>query len=382
MTVEQDFLVHTGPAGVLPDGRDDFAVVLGPPGTTSSLVMTRSRTAGPCVTLSRETRRGAARGVVVLARNANVATGEQGYRDAVEIQDRVAQVVGTGADELVFCSTGVIGRRYPMEPIRAHLDALTWPPTGGSVGDAAAAMMTTDTHPKVHRGSGDGFEVVGIAKGVGMIEPDMATMLSFVMTDAAIDADTLEQVWHRVVARTYNSVSIDGDTSTSDTALVLASGRAGPVDAAALEEVLLEVCTAIVKDIASDGEGASTLITCTVTGAASAEQAKRVGKSVINSPLVKTMVHGADPNWGRVVMAVGKCMDDTDITTEKLTVSFGGDESYPREPDEAVLAGIEQHLTGDEVLIGVDLGIGRESWTVYGCDLTEGYIRVNADYTT
>ncbi len=381
MTLEHDFVVHTGAAGVVADGRDDLTVIVGPEGTTSALMMTRSRTAGPCVALSRQARVGGVRGVVVLARNANVATGEQGYRDAVEVRDTVAAAVGAAPDELVVCSTGVIGRRYPMEAIRSHLARLTWP-SDGTLADAAAAIMTTDTRPKLRVAAADGFQVVGIAKGVGMIEPDMATMLSFVVTDARVGQDDLDAVWRRVVERTYNSVSIDTDTSTSDTALLLASGSAGEVDVEALEAALLEVCTGLVRDIASDGEGASTLITCTVSGASSPAQARTVGKAVVNSPLVKTMVHGADPNWGRVVMAVGKCVDEPDITTEALTVSFGGQEVFPAEAGDAVLHAVEEHLRGDEVRIGVGLGLGAHAWTVYGCDLTEGYVRTNADYTT
>ncbi|MGL5930462.1 MAG: bifunctional ornithine acetyltransferase/N-acetylglutamate synthase, partial [Dermatophilaceae bacterium] len=323
----------------------------------------------------------ACRGVVVLARNANVATGRPGHDDAVEVRDRVAAIVGATPDELVICSTGVIGRRYPMRSVRSHLAGLSWPPSE-SLADAARAIMTTDTRAKHRTARGPGFEVQGIAKGVGMLEPDLATMLSFVLTDAAVDAADLDGMWRRVVERTYNSVSVDTDTSTSDTALVLAGGTAGRVDTDALETALLDVCTGLVRDIASDGEGAGRLITCTVTGAASAAQARLVGKAVVNSPLVKTMVHGADPNWGRVVMAVGKCVDEPDITTERLAVSFGSREVYPAESNGAVLAAVEEHLRGDEVRIGVDLGIGADSWTVYGCDLTEGYVRTNADYTS
>ncbi|MGL5865489.1 MAG: bifunctional glutamate N-acetyltransferase/amino-acid acetyltransferase ArgJ [Dermatophilaceae bacterium] len=381
MPVDTDFLVYTGAAGVVDDGRDDLTVILGPPGTTSALMTTRSRTAGPCVVLSRQARAGASRGVVVLARNANVATGRPGYDDAVEVQGRVAAIVGAEPDEVVICSTGVIGRRYPMPSVRSHLEQLRWPPSG-SIADAAHAIMTTDTRAKHRMTRGPGFEVQGIAKGVGMLEPDLATMLSFVVTDAAVDAAALDAVWRRVVERTYNSVSIDTDTSTSDTALVLASGSAGPVDVVALEAALLEVCTGLVRDIASDGEGAGRLITCTVTGAASAAQARVVGKAVVNSPLVKTMVHGADPNWGRVVMAVGKCVDEPDISIDRLMVSFGGREVYPAAPDDAALAAVGAHLRGSEVRIGVDLGLGENAWTVYGCDLTEGYVRTNADYTT
>lgn len=377
------FRVHTGHAGVLDDGRDDLTVIASEVPATSAVMLTRSRFSGPSVVLSRASAaRGDARGVVVLARNANVATGPGGTADAVEVRRRLAEGIGIEDEQLMIASTGVIGRRYPMVSVRAHLDGVRWPFAGSDFAAASRAIMTTDTRPKLHTAQVGAARIVGIAKGVGMLEPDMATMLAFVCTDAAVAADDLDQVFRRVVERTFNSVSIDTDTSTSDTAAVIANGVAGPVDLAAFEAALSQVCLALVRDIASDGEGAGKLIVVDVAGARDDAQAKRVGKVVVNSPLVKTMVHGSDPNWGRVTMAIGKCQDDLDIEPDRVRVSFGGIETYPTEPDGALLAAVAEHLRGDEVQIGIDLGIAGGRWTVYGCDLTEGYVRINSSYTT
>jgi glutamate N-acetyltransferase/amino-acid N-acetyltransferase len=210
----------------------------------------------------------------------------------------------------------------------------------------------------------------------------MATLIVLVVTDAAVDATALDEVFREVVERTFNSLSIDTDTSTSDTAAVLANGLAGPVEADALAAGLEAVCLDLTRQLALDGEGATKLLVVEVSGAATAEQARRVGKLVVNSPLVKTAVHGADPNWGRVAMAVGKSHDET-IDQDAVTITFDDDdEVYPRLPDDTRLRALEGYMAGDEVHIGVDLGLGSASWTVYGCDLTDGYIRINADYTT
>ncbi len=220
---------------------------------------------------------------------------------------------------MLVASTGVIGRRYPVDRIRDGVAALPSSPTGTSADDAARGIMTTDTVPKVASATiGDGpARVVGIAKGVGMIEPDMATMIAVVLTDAELAPSELDRAFRDAVDTTFNCVSIDTDTSTSDTAVVLASGAAGPVAAPAFAAALRSVCLDLTKMIAADGEGAETLIEVTVDQARDAAQAKRVAKSIVNSPLVKTAVHGADPNWGRVAMAVGKCSDDTDIDPDR-----------------------------------------------------------------
>ncbi|NYH52184.1 MULTISPECIES: bifunctional glutamate N-acetyltransferase/amino-acid acetyltransferase ArgJ [Nocardiopsis] len=365
------------------DPQDDFFAVVSEVPASVSAVFTRSRFAGPSVLLSRRAAAdGRARGVTVIARNANVATGRIGDDYAREVQERVARAAGVAPEEILVASTGVIGRPYPMDKVRAHLDSLPaeFPPA--DLDRAAAAMMTTDTRPKTASAKVGGATVTGIAKGVGMIEPNMATMLAWFFTDADLERSELDEVFRRVVDRTFNALSIDTDTSTSDSAAVFANGLAGPVDVAAFEAALHEVALKLVRMIASDGEGASKLIEVRVSGARDDAQAKRVAKAVVNSPLVKTAVHGADPNWGRVTMAVGKCEEETDILPERVRISFGDVETYPAESTDEVLERAAQHMKGDEVVIGVDLGIADGAFTVYGCDLTEGYIRINADYTT
>jgi glutamate N-acetyltransferase/amino-acid N-acetyltransferase len=250
--------------------------------------------------------------------------------------------------------------------------------------DAARGIMTTDTVAKVAEatiGTSDA-RVVGIAKGVGMIEPDMATLITAMFTDARIDQAVLSTVFRRVIDKTFNCVSIDTDTSTSDTAVILANGVMGVVDVADFETALYEVALSLTKQIARDGEGAEKLIEVHVDAARDAAQAKRVAKAIVNSPLVKTAVHGADPNWGRVAMAVGKCSDDTDIDQEKVVIRFGDTEVYPRPFDVSGLTALSEYLSGDEVRIHVSLAIGDAEATVWGCDLTAGYVRINADYTT
>jgi len=224
--------------------------------------------------------------------------------------------------------------------------------------------------------------VVGVAKGVGMIEPDMATLITMCFTDAAVDQSTLDAVWRRVIDRTFNCVSVDTDTSTSDTAVVMASGAAGAVDTTDLEHALYEVCESLTKQVARDGEGAEKLVTVLVDQARDGEQAKTVAKAIVNSPLVKTAVHGADPNWGRVAMAVGKCSQYTDIDQERVIIRFGSQEVYPSPVDDSGLDALSAYMRGDEVTIHVSLMTGESEATVWGCDLTDGYVRINADYTT
>ncbi|WBO64096.1 bifunctional glutamate N-acetyltransferase/amino-acid acetyltransferase ArgJ [Streptomyces camelliae] len=382
MTAPKGFRSVTRNMG-LKDVEDDFAAVVSEVPARSAAVFTRSRFAGPSVVLSREAApRQQSRGMVVLSRNANVATGSAGAANAAEVRRRVAEIAGIDPEELVIGSTGVIGRPYPMESIRAGLDALSWPFPEADYAAAAAAIMTTDTRPKYLSVRVGDAVLAGIAKGVGMIEPNMATLLTFFFTDADIPAAELDALFRRVMDRTFNALSIDTDTSTSDTAAIFANGLAGPVDLAEFEQALHTVALHLVRDIASDGEGAGKLIEVQVTGARDDAQAKRVGKSVVNSPLVKTAVHGADPNWGRVAMAIGKLEDETDIEPPRVRIWFDDLPMHPEEPSDALLEQAARYLTGDEVVIRVDLGIGDGAFTVYGCDLTEGYVKINADYTT
>jgi len=381
----------TGPAGFLgwttalgiKDEANDFTVVLSAVPAAVSAVFTRSRFAGPSVLLSRDAAaKGTARGVVVISRNANVATGAEGLANAREVRELVAGRAGVASDELLIASTGVIGRQYPMDRVRAGLAHLPQPLPDADLAASAAAIMTTDTVAKHATLRCGAATVTGIAKGVGMIEPNMATLLTFFFTDAEVDQPSLDRVFRRVVDRTFNALSIDTDTSTSDSAAVFANGLAGPVDEVQFEEVLYQVALTLVRAIAADGEGASKLIEVRVRGARDGAQAKRVGKAIVNSPLVKTAVHGADPNWGRVAMAIGKCEDELDIDPEKVVIRFGDVETYPAPSTEQVLAAATEQMRGGEVVITVDLGIADGAFTVYGCDLTDGYIRINADYTT
>jgi glutamate N-acetyltransferase/amino-acid N-acetyltransferase len=215
-----------------------------------------------------------------------------------------------------------------------------------------------------------------------MVAPDMATLLAFFFTDAELPRAELDEVFRAVVARTFNAVSIDADTSTSDTAAIVANGRAGPVGRSGFRDQLYQAALDLTRQIARDGEGASKLIEVRVTGARDDAQAKRVARAIVDSPLVKTAVHGGDPNWGRVAMAIGKCQDDLDLVPEKVTIWFGDLEVYPRRPDPALAADLTEVLAGDEVLIRVALGVAGGAFTAYGCDLTEGYIRINASYST
>jgi len=386
-TLPSGFRARVGRAGVRSGPGDDVAVVWADRSVTAAGVFTRSRFAGPSVTLSRRRiSSGSAEGLVVVAGNANVATGARGQRDATELTGLAAGATGTDPEGMLVASTGVIGRPYPMELLREWFAGWGGGADGGSrAADArgvAAAIMTTDTVAKVSERSVGPARVVGVAKGVGMIEPDMATMLAFVFTDAAVAPSDLERLWRRSVDETFNCLSVDGDTSTSDTAIVLASGAAGAVGEGALAVALREVCLDLTLQLARDGEGATKLLTVNVLGARDGRQARRVAKSVLNSPLVKTAVHGADPNWGRVAMAVGKCSDERDIDQDRVVIRFGDVEAYPAVPGQRGLDRLAEVMAASEVEITVELGLGTAEATVWGCDLSAEYVRINADYTT
>ena len=366
------------------DNSKDFTVVLAAEGATSAGVFTQSRFAGPSVEVSRRHNTGHARAVVVISKNANVANGAEGLAHAEEITQRVAARLGIASSEVFIASTGVIGRLYPIEKIRAGIDSLPSSLPSTDAEDVAHGIMTTDTVHKVSEAqvAGSSARVVGVAKGVGMIEPNMATLIAMVFTDAAVESTSLNDIFRRVINKTLNCVSVDTDTSTSDTAIVFASGAAGPVEATAFEQALATVLLDLTKKIARDGEGAETLIEVCVDEAQDETQAKTVAKAIVNSPLVKTAVHGADPNWGRVAMAIGKCSEYTDVNQDNVVIRFGSQEVYPSRVDESGLAQLSEYMKGDDVLIHVSLKTGTSSATVWGCDLTDGYVRINADYTT
>ena len=384
ISLPQGFRAHVTNVGIK-DATDDFTLVVADAPCAAAGLFTQSRFAGPSVLVSREhVADGKALGVVVISKNANVATGEEGMNNAREVVAGVARAIGCNDKEILIASTGVIGRQYPMNKVRAGLAALPAQPQGTSADDVARGIMTTDTVSKVAQCevAGSGARVVGVAKGVGMIEPNMATLITLIFTDAEISSPDLQTMFQRVIARTFNCVSVDTDTSTSDTAIVLASGKAGKADMAALEHALFDVALSLTKQVARDGEGAEKLIEVCVDNARDYEQAKTVAKAIVNSPLVKTAVHGADPNWGRVAMAVGKCSQYTDIDQASVIIRFGTQEVYPRQIGADDLSALSTYMKGSDVRIHVDLNTGTDSATVWGCDLTAGYVRINADYTT
>ena len=384
MKLPQGFDAYVANIGIK-DNSQDLTLVVGESACTAAGVFTQSRFAGPSVVVSRENiADNSARAVVVISKNANVATGTEGMSNAREVVKTVAAKVGCASTDVLIASTGVIGRQYPMQNVRKGLATIPNKFDNTSVDDIARGIMTTDTVHKTAEATiaGSKARVVGVAKGVGMIEPNMATLITMMFTDADLDKASLDQIFRRVIDKTFNCVSVDTDTSTSDTAIILASGKAGAVDVRSFETALFEVALSLTKQVARDGEGAEKLIEVCVDGARDTRQAKLVAKSIVNSPLVKTAVHGADPNWGRVAMAVGKCSEEHDIDESRVVIRFGNQEVYPTFVDASGLDALSKYMRSDTVLIHVTLNTGDTTCTVWGCDLTDGYIRINADYTT
>jgi len=384
ISLPQGFSAHVTNVGIK-DSTDDFTLVVADTVCSAAGMFTQSRFAGPSVVVSREhIASHKAKAVVVISKNANVATGELGMSNAREVVAGVSSALGCDSHDVLIASTGVIGRQYPMDKVRAGLAALPTQPQGTSADDVARGIMTTDTVSKVADCVvvGSSARVVGVAKGVEMIEPNMATLITMMFTDADIAPSELNSVFQRVISQTFNCVSVDTDTSTSDTAIVLASGAAGNVDIPAFESALFEVALSLTKQVARDGEGAEKLIEVHVDNARNYDQAKTVAKAIVNSPLVKTAVHGADPNWGRVAMAIGKCNQYTDISQELVVIRFGTQEVYPTQVNDQGLNELSAYMKGADVRIHVSLNTGSAEATVWGCDLTDGYVRINADYTT
>ena len=380
----QGFRAYVANIGIK-DDTSDFVVVAADAPCAASGLFTKSSFAGPSVVVSRNhVANHLAQTVVVISKNANVATGDQGMANTHEIVSAVASAVGCAVQDVLIASTGVIGRQYPMDQVRMGLRSIPSMLTTNDAALVATAMMTTDTVMKIASANVDGSQatVVGVAKGVGMIEPDMATMITLLFTDAAVSCTDLDRIFRGVIDKTFNCVSIDTDTSTSDTAIILASAVAGEVDLGELERAIHAVALSLTKQVARDGEGAETLIEVVVDSAATPEQAKRVAKAIVNSPLVKTAVHGADPNWGRIAMAIGKVTTADEIDQQRVTIRFGGQEVYPTALGDHDLQRLAEYMSSDNVTIHVSLNVGTDEATVWGCDLTNGYIRINADYTT
>ncbi len=381
--------------GLRYSGRDDVMMAEFDRGTAVAGVLTRSLTAAAPVEWCRAAlQRGRARALVVNAGNANAFTGRAGEKSVERSVAATAKLVGCARSEVFVASTGVIGEPLPDHKISGALAGLRGSLTGHAWDRAAGAIMTTDTFAKAATRTariGEAEIVInGIAKGSGMIAPDMATMLAFVFTDAALPPAVLQKLLEAANRRSFNSITVDGDTSTSDTALLFATGKArhGGIAShrdpalkgfrAALGEVMVDLAQQIVRD----GEGAGKFVTIAVSGAASARAARRIGLAIANSPLVKTAIAGADANWGRIVMAVGKAGER--VERDRLSIRIGGvpvAEGGRRHPDyrEGQTAG---HMKGRDIVIEVDAGVGRGRAVVWTCDLTHGYIDINADYRT
>ena len=379
----------TAAAGVKYQGRADVLLAKLVPGSTIAGVFTRSNTrAAPVLDCQAKMGGASDAGAAILVNsgNANAFTGRGGVAAVEAITAAVSNTCDVPVSRVFTSSTGVIGEPLPQERVIAAIADLDARQDHGGISEAAKAIMTTDTYPKGASATveigGQTVSIAGIAKGSGMIAPDMATMLVYIFTDAVVDQVTLQAMVADHANRTFNCITVDSDTSTSDSLIVAATGTSG-VDASdslafgdALHSVMLELAHLVVRD----GEGATKFVEISVTGAASDADAKVHAMSIANSPLIKTAIAGEDPNWGRVVMAIGKSGAEAD--RDRLSISFGevlvaeNGWRHPNYSEETAAA----HMKGEHIQIGVDLGLGGGKATVWTCDLTHGYIEINADY--
>lgn len=369
-------------AGIKESGRSDLGLIYSPHPLAWALVSTNNLVKAPCV--SRNRSRFAAetyvRAVVVNSGNANCANGERGTWDNEDLAGAAAATLALDrVQDVLTASTGVIGVPLPIEQLKAAMPAAANDLTGDSAAFAEAIMTTDTTSKEVAANLSTGARVVGVVKGSGMIHPNMATLLAFVMTDARIAQEDLREMWPRVVDRTFNQLSVDGDTSTNDMAIALSSQRV-PAEREELEEVLVDVCAKLAMKVARDGEGATKLITVRVTGGRNDVEARAAAKTVAGSMLVKAAVHGADPNWGRILAAVGRSGAVCDLAN--VCVSMQRVELYKGAPQPFDEAEVSKLLRQEEVLIEVDLAAGKATGEAWGCDLSAEYVRINADYTT
>jgi glutamate N-acetyltransferase/amino-acid N-acetyltransferase len=381
-------------AGIKPSGKRDIALVHSPTPARSAALFTSNQVKGAPVLVSMEhARSGAAQAILASSGCSNVCTGERGVKDAREMTRTVADLLRIPPTHVLIAATGVIGVPLPMDKVRAALPKLVkaLSPQGGRA--AAEAIMTTDTRPKEAalrlEVNGRSVTMGAIAKGVGMLEPHLATMFCFVATDAAVARGALGGVLRRAVDKSFNRATVDSDQSTSDTVAVLANGLAEntPVEVggrglrqfAAGLDVLL---TKMARMLVADGEGATKLVSIVVRGAASRKDALAAARSVANSPLVKTAVNGADPNWGRIMMALGKSAARVD--QDKVAIAFGEEAIVERGVlrDGVRVERIREIMGGQEYEITIDLGLGRGEDRVWTCDLSEEYVRINGKYTT
>jgi len=394
VTSPQGFKAGAVYAGIKHKAKEalDLAILYSEVSCKAAATFTTNKIQAAPVILDRQKieKSGRVRAVVINSGCANACTGEQGLANAAATADLAAYYLNVDPAEVLVASTGVIGVQLPMEKIQAGIPQIQL--SAGGAQDLTRAIMTTDTQPKtialkVTCGSTQ-FTIGGTCKGAGMIHPDMATMLCFITTDAVVSAPFLKASLKKAVIASFNMISVDGDTSTNDTALIMASGMAGNplINAAsdlagAFQEALLQVCVHLAKCIARDGEGATRLIEIRVNGAKNEKEARRAARTISSSPLVKTAVHGGDPNWGRIIAAAGRA--GIELIPEKADVYIAGtcllQGGMPLPFDKKAVAAL---LNRPEVFLRVDLNLGDGCATAWGCDLSEEYVVVNAEYTT
>jgi len=394
ITSPQGFVAGAAYAGLKVMGEDlrDVGILFSEAPCLAAAVYTSNVVkAAPLVVTQEHLRNGRARALVVNSGNANACTGEQGRADAREMAALTAKKVGIATEEVAVASTGVIGVPMPMEQVRPAIERISLSREGGH--ELARAIVTTDTFTKeiavaVRLGDGRRVMVGGIAKGAGMIHPNMATLLGFVATDAALSPDFVTEALTEATDSSFNVISVDGDTSTNDNVVLFANGLAGnaPIaagtpDAEAFQLALNEVCIYLAKSIARDGEGASRLLEVTVQGALTVADARKAARGVVSSSLLKAAVYGADPNWGRVLMALGNSgaamiEEKTDLYMGEVCLMKSG-RPMPFDRDAA-----SRSMTGKEVAFQVHLNMGEACATAWGCDLTEQYVIINSAYTT
>ncbi len=366
------------------DQTKDFGVIYSEIPCKATAVFTQNNFPGAPVIVGREhIRGGILQAVVINSKNSNVATGETGVANSRQICSEIARSLGIKETYVLPSSTGVIGVPLPMQVILPACAKAKSSLKPGNLEEVAEAIMTTDTRRKISvrkiKSTKGEAVIFGMAKGAGMIEPNMATMLSYILTDADIDGD-LYKILKQSVDLSFNCMTIDSDTSTSDTVALLSNGLAGFVDTKDFQKALLEICTDLAKEVARDGEGATKLIEVKIKKSRDEIQARKIGKSILNSPLIKTAIYGGDPNWGRLVMAVGKVFDEP-IPFDSLEIYFGG---LPvKGADSETLKKLSEYLKKNtEIQIDVILNTGLHDMIFWGCDLTEGYVKENAYYTT
>ncbi len=384
----------TAGASALPTGvRDDLAVIASDSVCDAGGVFTTNKVKSASVVIDQlHLQPNKVQALVVLSGNANACTGAQGFKDALQMAKWAADRLDLEPSQVLVGTTGVIGRFMPMEAVKRGIAEATVKLSPGNGVKAAEAIMTTDTVPKTAQLDvriGDvAVRVGGMCKGSGMIHPNMATMLAYVTTDAAVEAGWVAAAVKRIADRSFNQVTVDGDSSTNDTFLILANGAAGnrPVapgtpESDALEAAILDVSRRLARAIAKDGEGATKLMTVRVSGAADDVEARLAARAVASSSLVKAAVHGGDPNWGRIVCALG--YSGSDLAIDTLTVRVGGVTVFARGAGvDADLHAIRKVFEEPEIEIAADLGLGQGTAEAWGCDLSAEYVRINADYTT